>query len=179
MSSTEPSTALIGVFADRRRAEHFVAHLRQAGFREDQIGMASPDAPPPTETMAEKAEEGAVAGALTGTAVGALAGGAMVAGLIPGIGPVVAGGLLGVLGTTATGAAAGGVLGTLVGLGLPEHKARHCEQQLQAGRTLVVVQPAGRFADALTLLHRCDTEDIPGAGSPPAQAVAAGQVPLP
>jgi hypothetical protein len=35
----------------------------------------------------------------------------LVAGLIPGIGPVIAAGLLGVLVTAATGAAAGGVLG--------------------------------------------------------------------
>ena len=161
MAASEQATALIGVFADRRRADHFMAELRHAGFREDQIGMAAP------HESAGKAEEGAVAGALTGGAVGALAAAAVVAGLIPGIGPVLVGGLLvTVLATAATGAAAGGALGTLVGLGIPEHEARHYEQQLQSGRTLVVVQPEGRFGDALALLRRCEAEDAPGRGAP-------------
>jgi hypothetical protein len=147
-------TAVIATFTDRRQAERFVEALRQAGFREDEIGVLSPG-----EAGADsKLEEGAAVGAVAGGTLGAFAG-AVATGLIPGIGPVIAAGLLaGMLGGAAAGAAAGGVLGALIGLGVPETEARRYEEEFLAGRTLVVVQAIGRGPEALSILRRCDAE---------------------
>lgn len=147
-------TAVIATFADRHRAERFVQALRQAGFREDEMGVLSPDG----AGTDSRVEEGAAVGAVAGGTLGAFAG-AVATGLIPGFGPVIAAGLLaGVLGGAAAGAAAGGVLGALIGLGIPESEARRYEQEFLAGRTLVVVQAIGRGPEALAILRRCDAE---------------------
>src|SRR5437899_822882 len=148
-------TAVIATFADRRRADHFVEALRQAGFQNDEIGVVTPSA----EGTDTKVEEGAAVGAVSGGALGACAG-AVATGLIPGVGPVIAGGLLaGVLGGAAAGATAGGILGVLIELDIPESEARRHEQDVLAGRTLVVVQALGRGGEALAILHRCQVAD--------------------
>jgi hypothetical protein len=137
---------LIGRFTDPRQAQQFVTELKRAGFPDDQIGVAKPH---PEHSAAE---EGAAAGALTGVVPGAVAG-AAAAGLIPGIGPIISGGiLLGILGGAAAGAAAGGLLGALVGWGLSEQEARDAEQEVLAGRTLVVVR-GQRLGEALGILQ--------------------------
>ena len=157
---TKPTTVLIGAFEDSPRAERFVDELKRAGFREDQIGVVGRR----EEAAGSPVEQGAIAGVLTGGAWGVLLGTAVATGLIPGIGPVIAGGLLaGLLGSTAVGAAAGGILGALVGLGIPEDEARHYENQLQAGRTLVVVKGNGRLAEAGAILRRVQEAEAPPA----------------
>lgn len=149
----EEVTALIATFSERRHAEHFVDELKQAGFKDDEIGFVAPR----DEELAP-AEEGAVAGAITGGALGAVAG-AVATGLIPGVGPVVAAGILaGILGGAAAGAGTGGLVGALIGLGVPEDEAQKYEQEFLAGRTLVVVQALGRGGDALAILNRLNAE---------------------
>lgn len=160
---TDATTVLIGVFPHAEQARRFVTELRHAGFSDAQIGVAVRK----SEGGASQTEDAAAAGALTGGAWGVLLGAALATGLIPGIGPVLAGGLLaGILGGAAVGATAGGLVGALVGLGLPEERARHYEREFHAGRTLVVVQPRGRLADAELLLRRVQEEppadDQPG-----------------
>jgi hypothetical protein len=161
MTATEPQTVLIGTFADRARAEHFIEELRREGFRDDQIGVATPGA----HEHAHPVGESALAGALTGGTMGVLAGIALAAaGLLPGVGPVLAGGLLaGSLGGAAVGAAAGGLLGVLLALGVPEDQAEHYEGQLRAGRTLVVVKAPARTAEALGILRRCEADELAAA----------------
>ncbi|MCI0462071.1 MAG: general stress protein [Gemmataceae bacterium] len=157
MTETDPQTVLIGVFATHRQAERFVAELKRAGFRDDQIGVATP-APPETE---HPVEESAVGGALAGGALGVFTGLAVALGMVPGVGPLLVGGgaLAGILGGAAVGAAAGGVIGALIGLGIPEEHARHYEQHLQQGRTLVVVKAANRYGEALEILHRSEPHE--------------------
>jgi hypothetical protein len=158
MTQSGPETVLIGVFATRPQAEHFVAELKRAGFRDDQIGVAAPG---PAETE-HPVEDSAVGGALAGGALGMFAGLALALGMIPGVGPVLVGGALaGILGGAAVGAAAGGLLGALIGLGIPEEHARHYERHLREGRTLVVVQAAHRYAEALDILHRSEPHEAP------------------
>jgi hypothetical protein len=149
--SYKQTTAVIATFAARHPADHFIEELRQAGFRDNEIGVMAIH----EESTGTKTEAGAAAGVLAGGALGAFAG-AVATGLIPGIGPVIAAGLLaGVLGGAAAGATAGGILGALIGLGIPEEEARRHEQEFLAGRTLVVVQAVGRGAEALAILRRC------------------------
>jgi hypothetical protein len=166
MATTTQTTALIGVFPNRSRAEHFVRELKQAGFRDDQIGVLTPR----EEEQETPVEDSALAGALTGGTLGGLAGLALTAGLLPGVGPVLAGGILtGLLGGVAAGATAGGVLGALIGLGVPEEHARRYEAEFRAGRTLVVVQGEERFGVALAILRRLEEEDKAPAQGAPAQ----------
>jgi hypothetical protein len=162
MITTESQTVLIGVFPDRGRAQRFVTDLKQAGFRDDQIGLVTPQA----EKAPDTAEETAVAGALSGGAVGGLAGLALATVLLPGLGTVLAGGLLtAVLGGAAVGATAGGVLGALIGLGLSEEEARASEEHLRAGRTLVVVKAPGRYPEAFAILEHVQAKEVPAGGA--------------
>jgi hypothetical protein len=162
MSIAEQTTAFIAVFPERREAEHFVDELHQAGFSDKEIGIVTRQ---PDKEAEHPVEDGAAAGAITGGAFGALAGIAVAAGLIPGIGPVLAGGVLaGILASTATGAAAGGLLGALLGLGIPETEARRYEEELKAGRTLVVVQgEGGRLPQAIGILRQHQKAPEPAA----------------
>jgi hypothetical protein len=52
------------------------------------------------------------------------------------------------------GAATGGIIGALVALGVPEVDARHFDEGLRSGRTLVTVDAGARTAEALMLLDR-------------------------
>jgi hypothetical protein len=163
MAMTEAKTALIGVFPDRRRAEHFVAELKRAGFGDDQIGVLARE----PESADAPAADGAVAGALTGGTLGLLAGAAVTAGLIPGVGPVLAGGLLASLVGGAAGATAGGLVGALIGLGFSEDQAHHYQSELAAGRVLVAVQGDGRLGEAVGILRRVEAQEAAPAGPTP------------
>jgi hypothetical protein len=155
----------VGVFQERTAAGRAVEELRQAGFHEEQFGVAvrRGETGGSGSTAADsgtRSEEGAAAGAVTGGAVGALVG-ALATGLIPGLGPVLAGGLLaGILSGAAVGAAAGGVLGALVGMGVPEDEARYYEDEFHGGRTLVTVKADGRYDEAVRILRRHGAYDV-------------------
>ena len=96
MSGTRSSIA-VGVFTDRRKTKQAVADLKQAGFRDDKIGVAAKGHDDVTTTAADKkgthVGEGATVGVAAGASVGALWALGIVAGFLPAIGPVVAGGI--------------------------------------------------------------------------------------
>ena len=131
--ATRLASTVVGVFEDRVHADRAVADLRQAGFAQDQIGVAL-RYPEHTEVVRETddgsyLETGAVAGALTGLGLGALAGLGVLAGAIPAIGPAITAGTLGVILTNAAaGAGIAGLVGALVGAGIPEHEANYYRQ---------------------------------------------------
>jgi hypothetical protein len=130
--------AVVAVYDDVEQAERAIDELRRFDFAEDQIGLAVCEGAAPAGVSAEARRAGrpvTVGGAVAGGLLGALA-----AGVIPGLGPVLAGGLL--LGLV-EGAAAGGLLGLLIGLGLPEPRARGSVQAFELGRTVVVVRAEG------------------------------------
>jgi hypothetical protein len=157
MLATNPTTA-IAAFDSRAQAERALAALRGAGFTWAQIGFITrrnENVLTDANDNEVRAESGAAAGAVTGGVLGAVVGG--VAALsIPGIGPILAAGVLaGVLGGGAAGAWGGGLLGALIGLALPEEEAHYYAEELEAGRTLVLVQAGDRYAEAMDLLTRC------------------------
>lgn len=160
MAAAQHST-VVGVFADRNAADQAYAALRQAGFSDDQIGVAlrhvegsTVAAEGPIET-GTRAEEGASAGALAGLGLGALAGLGVLSGVIPVIGPAIAGGTLGViLSNAAAGAAVAGLTGALVGSGIPEEDAKYYHSEFEAGRTIVTVHAAGRADEAASILRQ-------------------------
>jgi Heat induced stress protein YflT len=152
-----PSRTVVGLFSNRADAEHAIRELRNAGFSDQQIGIAMQDRDEQRQLIDESgstAAEGAAAGALSGGVVGGLIGllGSL---LIPGVGPIVVGGVLASTLTGAgIGAATGGIIGALMGLGVPEADAQHFDLGLRSGRTLVTVDAGARTGEALGILER-------------------------
>src|SRR6266498_5397782 len=122
-----------GIFDSREAAEHVVEQIHSLGMPDDRIALLTPDMSknqverevPTTDTEATgegRAMGGAVGGAM-GVAGGASLGMATASLLVPGVGPVIAGGLLGaaVLGAggTVTGMAVGKALDKELVAGLP------------------------------------------------------------
>ncbi len=172
MNATGRST-VIGVFHDWGWAEKAIDELHHRGFTDEQMGLVRPGGevtPVHTATgvLEENAGEGAVRGAVTGGAVGAVAG-ALATGLIPGVGPVIAGGLLlGILGGAATGAAVGTFAGPFIALGFTEDEARHYQNEVHAGRTLLAVQAGDRQEEVREVFRRYNaterrSQEIPAA----------------
>jgi hypothetical protein len=167
MTATERVT-VVSAFTNRDDAQRAVNELRQAGFRNEEIGIATRNGPAAAGALAvedqgDRVASAATAGALAGGAGGALWGIAIAAGLLPGIGPVIAGGTLSaILASAATGAAAAGLAGALIGLGLPENEAEHYQSEFNAGRTIVTVHAAGeRYQQAQDVLNRAGSTPAP------------------
>ena len=163
MSNQSP--ALIGVFDDRDQAERAADELRESGFANDQIGLVlrghdAVEGGMITDAQGTKDAKGAVQGAATGAVIGAGLG-ALVTLLIPGVGPVLAAGVLATsLGYGAAGAAVGGIFGAMKGLGISEEEAQRYETQFNAGKAIVAVKAGGRIADAAAIFRRHGGFDI-------------------
>lgn len=145
--------AVSGVFQDRKNAENAINQLRKAGVPDQRIGLVSPGSDgeqletglPVTDT--ERPGMGKAMGAAVGGAMGAAGGatlGLAVASLaIPGVGPVVAFGmvgaaLLGIVGATA-GAAVGDTIEEELGEGVPHEDIYLYEDALRHGHSVVLV----------------------------------------
>ncbi len=169
-------STIAGLFHEREGAERAINDLKDAGFAADQIGVAMRDRTAQGELAEDtgtKAAQGATSGALGGGLLGGVVGFLVGVGAlaIPGVGPVVAGGMLasalGMGGGTALagagiGAAAGGIVGALVGMGIPEEEAKHFETGFKAGGALVTVNAAARAMDAMAILERNGADTGPG-----------------
>src|SRR5207247_2159892 len=90
-----------------------------------------------------------------GGVIGSLLGAAACV-LIPGVGPVLAGGLIAsALGFGAAGLAIGGILGAMAGLGVSEAQAHFNAKAFDVGAALIAVRPGIRDADlAMDILTR-------------------------
>ena len=131
-------TTIVVIFDDPEDARQAVAELRQAGFRDDQVGVAmrgprTQQGKAPAETTASAAD-GMGIGLFAGASLGGLAGGTLLG--------LVSGGIV------------GGLLGAFIGMGIPEEDARYYQEELEAGRTIVTVQAEERQDEVITLL-RC------------------------
>jgi hypothetical protein len=155
--ATERRSTIISVFDDRLEAEKALRDLEAAGFSNDQLGFAirGSDAVRGgmiTDATGTKDGKGAVTGAVTGAAVGGLLAAAATL-LIPGVGPVIAGGLLTtVIGGAAAGTAVGGILGAMAGLDVSEEEAKYYEKHFREGKAIVAVKPGARAAEAAGIL---------------------------
>jgi len=176
MNSSQRST-VVGVFNDRSQAQQAVKDLRQAGFREDQIGVVAREGEnvAGAEHVGDKGSHvatGAATGVAAGAGIGALWALGIAANILPGIGPVISGGILAsVLASAAGGAAIAGIAGALIGLGVPEHEAQYYENEFHQGRILVTVKADGRYDEAWAILQRYGAYNTSTAGS--AQATCA------
>jgi uncharacterized protein (TIGR02271 family) len=159
--SNKKGTVAIGVFETRHDADRAVEQLQQAGFTNDQIGVAAknPDGSKmatKNSSEAEHAESGALVGALTGAGIGGLIGLGVLAGVVPVIGPAIAAGTLGViLSNAAGGAAIAGLSGALIGWGMSNEDAAYYEDEMKAGRFVVTVHAANRTSEAWKIMNQC------------------------
>jgi hypothetical protein len=159
--ATVHTETLVAVFEKRGQAEGAIDALWHSGFRQDQIGIASPGSPAhetttPTQQLEKTGDRGAIAGSIAGGAIGAVLGGLAVA-LIPGVGQVIVGGTLigtvaGVVTGAAAGAAGGAYMGPFLTLGFSREEASRYERHLREGRTIVTIHPDGQEDRALTII---------------------------
>lgn len=192
----------VGMFPNRQAAEHALHELRDSGFAMDRVSVIAKDADRHDEIagadvrdrVGNKADEGAKVGAVSGGALGGITG--LLVGLgtlaIPGIGPILlAGAGATVLATTAAGGAigavAGGLVGTLIGLGIPEERAKVYSDRVARGEYLVMLDGTdAEIARAESILHRRGIEEygvydapdrtIDSTHTPAAASVAPGVV---
>jgi hypothetical protein len=160
-------STVAAVFTESEQAERAIRELKNRGFKDENIGIATRDRDETgrlREETGSHAGEGAATGAISGGILGGIVGllvgtGAL---LIPGIGPVVAGGVLastfGIAGGTAVagagiGAVAGGLVGALIGMGIPKHEAEYFESGVREGKVLVTVTAEARAGEAAYILE--------------------------
>jgi len=163
---------IVGIFDDHEQAVRAVDALNNAGFHDDQIGFIrrsgeTIDGATQINGTDVNAHHGGGVG--TGALIGGLVG-AAAALLIPGVGPVLAGGVLATtFGATAAGAAVvgalggavvGGLVGGLTELGVPEAEARYADEEFRAGRTIVTVQAGERRNEAKAILANFGAYDV-------------------
>jgi hypothetical protein len=146
---------VVALFLGQEDAEQAINDLHEAGFSNDDIGVAMQesvrpvDSESPVESPAEGAAKGALSGGLVGGALGLL--GSL---LLPGIGPIVAGGILGtVLAGAGLGAATGGIIGALVSMGVSQEEAEHFDRGFREGGVLVTVRADERAMEARSILR--------------------------
>jgi hypothetical protein len=150
------------------QAEVILLELKQAGFTNNDISALLPDRRGTKDFAHEhntKAPEGATAGGIAGMGVGAALG--WLAGVgalaIPGVGPFIAAGpIMAALSGAAVGTATGGVVGSLVGLGMPEFEAKRYDAKIREGNILISVHAeSGKQKDvAKDVFKRNNADDI-------------------
>lgn len=145
----------VGVFPDRRSAEHALHELRDSNFPMNRISIIAQDerrgddiaGAEVRDKVGNKADDGAKTGALAGGTLGGITG--LLVGLgtlaLPGIGPIMLAGagataIATTLAGAGIGAATGGLLGALVGAGIPEERARVYHDRVARGEYLLIVE---------------------------------------
>jgi hypothetical protein len=157
--ATATRTLVVGVFDDRLEAERAVDELEQSGFTSEDIGFALRGSDVVsggmvTDAIGTKDDTGAAAGAVTGGVLGGILG-AAAALILPGVGPILAGGILATgLGYAAAGVAVGGILGAMTGAGLTEEEAAFYDKEFRNGRAIVTVRSHDREAQAVSILRK-------------------------
>jgi hypothetical protein len=156
---------IAGIFRSRVEAERTAVLLEAIGIAPNRITVLSPGTPTdrvPTdegEAPGTGAAIGAVVGGATGAAVGLPLGAAMTF-MLPGIGPVIAMGMLGAALFGAGGAAAGSALEQSLVNGVPRDERLAYEAALRSGCSVVVAleEDADRAAEARRIVDEADGE---------------------
>ena len=133
-----------GTFATRADAERAAAQLEALGVPRDRTTLLAPGMDPHRAAPVDDGERpgigraiGAVVGVGTGAAVGFPLGAAVTL-MIPGIGPIIASGIIGALLFGAGGAAVGATLEESLVAGMPRDDLFLYEDALRRGRSVVI-----------------------------------------
>ena len=167
--ATIQHTTAVGVFDKVRLAQQAVEELRDAGFKEEHIGLVArhvevTQIPPEPTNQEAKVSEGALGGIVTGAGLGGLWAIGVEIELLPALGELVLGGFFsGLVAGAMAGATGGGVLGALVAAGLSRHEAERYQEELHAGRVIVTVHTDDRYDEALSILRSNGAEVQSGA----------------
>ncbi|HEV2799212.1 MAG TPA: hypothetical protein VGW12_01880 [Pyrinomonadaceae bacterium] len=168
-----------GIFQTHDAAERAVEQLRSLGLSDEHLSLLSPgttqaqtDTDVPTSDT-EQPGMGNALGGLVGGAMGAAGGmtlGAAAASLlVPGVGPVMAAGIVGAAlfgaGGAAAGMAAGGALEDTLAHGLPHDELFVYEDALRQGRTVVIaqLQDGGQVYDVQAAFDAAGAESVDAA----------------
>lgn len=143
----------VGIFPDRPRTASALQALSDSGFSMKHVSVIAKDPERQNaiagvnvkDEVTNRADGGAKAGGVTGGVLGGVTG--LLVGLgtltIPGIGPALLAGEAATALTTLIGAgagvAAGGLVGALIGMGIPEHRAKHYRDRVTQGDYLVML----------------------------------------
>ncbi|HEX6718264.1 MAG TPA: hypothetical protein VF088_14195 [Pyrinomonadaceae bacterium] len=168
--------AVTGVFRSNDNAENAVNALRSLGIPEKRIGIVRPGTAPErleagvpvsdTEDPGMGRAMGAAVGGAMGAAGGATAGLAAASLVVPGVGPLLAFGMVGAALLGVVGAAAGSAVGDTVeeelGEGIPHEDVYLYEDSLRHGHTvLIVYADEGEQADrAAKVMQNAGAEDL-------------------
>jgi hypothetical protein len=170
--------AVTGVFKSQDQADNAVKQLRSLGIPDKRIGIVRPgNAPERLETgvPVSDTEEpgmgramGAAVGGAMGAAGGATAGLAVASLVIPGIGPLLAFGMVGAALLGVVGAAAGSAVGDQVeeelGEGIPHEDIYLYEDALRHGHTVLIAyaDEGNQADDAAEIMTKSGAEDLDG-----------------
>ena len=164
-----------GVFKSENNAETAVNQLRSLGIPEKRIGIVRPGSHPErleagvpvtdTEDPGMGRAMGAAVGGAMGAAGGATAGLAVASLVVPGIGPLIAFGMVGAALLGVMGAAAGSAVGDSVeqelGEGIPHEDVYLYEDALRHGHSVVISYVDGDQADkAAKVMNETGAEDL-------------------
>jgi hypothetical protein len=169
-----------GIFQTRDDALRAIENLRGLGLPEENLSLLSPGATGATQAEpdvptsdTEQPGMGNALGGLVGGAMGAAGGmtlGAAAASLlVPGVGPIMAAGIIGAAlfgaGGAAAGMAAGGALEGQIAEGLPHDELFVYEDALRQGRTVVITQleADGQIYDVRSALDASGAESVDAA----------------
>jgi hypothetical protein len=149
------------LFDDNTRARRAVTALEESGFSSSEISLVSRYRS--DGSLADEASvtaKGATVGGLAGAGTGLLAALGVIA--IPGIGPLVAAGILATtLTAAAAGGMAGGIIGALVDYGMSEEDAHVYSEAVRRGGSLVSVRADdARAAKAEQILNQQGPVDV-------------------
>ncbi len=162
--------AIAAIFESRADAERAAGRLIALGSAPEHLTVLSPGAHPRDDLRTDEGEAqgtgaaiGAVVGGATGAAIGMPLGAAMSL-IVPGVGPVIALGLIGAALFSAGGAAVGSALETTLSQGVPRDDVFIYEDALRRGRSVVVLltedeSVAERARQALGALGGVDVAD--------------------
>ncbi len=155
-----------GIFANRADAEQAVNDLQKMGYVQNDISVMMQDQTRARDFATDtgtKAAEGAGVGAGIGGTLGAIVAALTATGSVAAVAatgglalPLVAGPLAAALAGAGAGGLGGGLIGGLIGAGIPEHRARQYENDLNAGGILVGVTAKGNDAGDLQRILRSD-----------------------
>jgi hypothetical protein len=150
--------AVFGIYKTSAQAESAVDQIVEfrtvaGGFTHNDISVLLPD----TKSAKDFAYEKNIKSA-EGTATGGIIGGTL--GLLASNGPL---------------SAVGGLIGTLVGMGIPEYEAKRYESRVKDGGVLLSIHcdTSDQFSRAKDLLKQTGAEDVSSAGE---QAVSSDEV---
>src|ERR1051325_1590737 len=168
--------AVTGLFKSHEQAENAIEQVRSLGIPENRIGIVRPGNAPErleagvpvsdTEEPGMGRAMGAAVGGAMGAAGGATAGLAVASLAVPGIGPLLAFGMVGAALLGVVGAAAGSAVGNEVeeelGEGIPHEDVYLYEDTLRHGHTvLIAYAEEGEQADrAAKTLDNAGAEDL-------------------